>query len=158
MKKLKPLYWLTLLSIVLYAIQYLINVYFLFNPPSFLSFSEEFYSQFILGYYTQFVGFAFSILIFIALFFIKSSIKGTIKNGYFNVKSFTSFRIAGSLFLISGSLSFLWDVILIWYSKGKMTNSVTSDLLLVLIGFGLWVISDIVKNGYLIKQENDLTI
>ncbi|RSK41688.1 DUF2975 domain-containing protein [Mangrovimonas spongiae] len=158
MKKVKILYTVIFISIVLYIIHFIMNTFLMYYKPEFLNFPKTFYSQFIFGYYTQFVSLFFSILTFIALFYVKSGLGVIIKEGFFNAKCSKQFKISGNIFLITGSLSFLWYLLLLFYSKGKMPISGASDVLLIIIGLGMLVITDIVKNGHLIKKENDLTI
>ncbi|WP_170148510.1 hypothetical protein [Lacinutrix venerupis] len=125
-----------------------------------MNFNKEFYNKFILGYYTQFVGLAFSLILFIALFFLKNGLKLTISKGFFNQKSSEKLKIAGNLFLIYGVLCLIWDTILLFYSKGELyfVAGISSDILLILIGFSLFIIVDFIDNGNILQQENDLTI
>ncbi|AUC83101.1 DUF2975 domain-containing protein [Lacinutrix sp. Bg11-31] len=160
MKKIKILHWFVITLIVIFIIHFLTNMYLTFYTPGFMNFGDEHYSQFIFGYYTQFVGLTFSILSFVALFFLRKGLGVTIKKGFFNKNSSKKFKIAGKLFLVSGVLSLLWDFTLLIYSKGEIlfVGSIISDILLLLIGFGLLIIADFITNGNTIQQENDLTI
>lgn len=160
MRKIKFLHAFVLTLIIIFVIHFLANIYLVIYTPDFMSFGDEHYEKFILGYYTQFVGLAFSVIVFIALFYLKNGLSVTIKKGFFNMNSSGKFKIAGQLFLASGTLSFLWDFILLIYSKGEMyfTSAIMSDVLLLLIGFGLLIIVDVIINGNTIQIENELTI
>ena len=160
MKKIKILHWFIIGLIVVYIIHFLTTIYLTLYPPNFMDFGEEFYDKFIFGYYTQFVGLAFSVIIFVSFFFMQKGLRLTIKKGFFNQSSSGKFKVAGKLFLISGVLSLIWDVTLLIYSKGEIhfVSVIMSDILLLLIGFGLLIIADFITNGNTIQQENELTI
>ncbi|WP_054852477.1 hypothetical protein [Olleya sp. ITB9] len=124
-----------------------------------MNFSEEFYQKFIFGYYTQFVGLAISVVTFIALFFLESGLKGTIKNGFFNHNNVIKFERTGQLFMFSGSLSLIWSIALLIYSNGMtLFSGLSSSALLILVGFGLIILTDFINNGNQLQQENNLTI
>lgn len=159
MRKIKLLHWFVMTLIVLNVIHFLTIIYLTFYTPAFLDFGDDRYSQFIFGYYTQFVSLIFSVIIFIALFFLRYGLCITIKKGFFNYKSSGKYKVAGFLFVTSGALSLIWDFTILIYSNGKTGfTSISSDVLLLLIGFGLLIISDFISNGNTLQQENDLTI
>ena len=160
MKKIKILHWFVIILITSYSLYFLANMYLTFYPPEFMNFNKEFYNKFIFGYYTQFVGLVFSIVLFIALFFLKNGLNLTIKKGFFNQNSSVNLKTAGKLFLIYGLLNLIWDTILLFYSKGELyfAAGISSDMLLILIGFSLFIIVDFIDNGNILQQENDLTI
>ncbi|WP_082041733.1 DUF2975 domain-containing protein [Lacinutrix sp. Hel_I_90] len=160
MKKIIALHWFIILLIIVYVIQFLGNTYLTIFTPEFMDFSDSFYDKFILGYYTQFVALGFSVITFVALFFVQKALLITIKKGFFNKDSAAKFKVAGKLFLVSGILSMLWDFILLVYSKGEpyFITALSSDFLLLLIGFGLLIVADYINNGNTIQQENELTI
>jgi len=160
MKKIKLLYWFIIGLILFYIISFLANLYLTFYPPGFMNFGEEFYHQFIFGRYTHFVGMTISIFSFIALFVIQKGLFATIKNGFFNQSSSGKFKLAGKLFLIFGGLSLFWDTTLLIYSKGEFIffERLSQDVFILLIGFGLLIITDFINNGNALQQENNLTI
>ena len=159
MKKIRILHWFVIALIAIYFVVFLCNIYLSVYTPDFMNFSNEFYSQFIFGYYTQFVGLAISVVTFIALFFLKKGLLITIKNGFFNKNSSIKFKVTGQLLIISGTLSLLWSLVLLVYSKGKsLFEGLEASVLLVLIGFSLLVLTSYIQNGSLLQQENDLTI
>tara|TARA_R110000751_G_scaffold14621_3_gene47362 strand:- start:2590 stop:2964 length:375 start_codon:yes stop_codon:yes gene_type:complete len=124
-----------------------------------MNFSEEFYQKFIFGYYTQFVGSAISVVTFIALFFLERGLKDTVKKGFFNNNNVIKFKRTGQLFMVSGSLSLIWSITLLIYSNGMtLFSGLSSSALLILVGFGLIILTDFINNGNQLQQENDLTI
>ncbi|MBT8244596.1 MAG: DUF2975 domain-containing protein [Winogradskyella sp.] len=159
MKKIKLLHSFIILLIILFSIHFATNIYLIFYSPYYGNLIGDSYNFLIFGFYTQFIGFVFSLISFIALFFIKSGLYSTLKNGYFNKVSSKKFKIAGRLFFISGSLSLTWDVFLLFYTNGEtLFEGISSNILLIFIGFSLLIISDFINNGNVLKQENDLTI
>ena len=160
MKKIKALHYFIIAIIIIYCINFIMGIFWTISPPDFLNFGEKHYEQFILGYYTQFVGSIFSFITFIGLFFLKQSLYLIIKKGFFNDKSSIKLTIAGRLILISGLLSLIWDFVLLIYSNGEIVfiSIILSDVLQILIGFGLLIIVDFITNGNVLQQENNLTI
>lgn len=160
MKKIKILHWFIITLIIGYSLYFLANIYLTIYTPDFMNFNEEFYDKFIFGYYTQFVGLVFSLIVFVALFFLKNGLKLTICKGFFNQNSSKKLKVAGKLFLIYGIINLIWDTILLFYSKGELyfASGITTDFLLILIGFGLLIIVDFINNGNILQLENDLTI
>lgn len=159
MKKIKFLNGLVIILIIIYVLHFVTNIYLTFFTPHFMNFSDEFYKKFIFGYYTQFVGLIFSVITFIGLFFIQQGLKTTIKEGFFNKKSSFKFKTGGQLFLISGVLSLVFDLSLVYYSVSiSLFESLGQDFLLIMVGFGLFVFADVIQNGNILKQENELTI
>ncbi len=143
---------------MIYIIHFFGNFYLTF----FTDFTDQFedlYKDFIFGYYTQFISIAFSILTFIGLLFIKNGLGVIIKEGFFNLKSATKFKTGGKLFLISGCLSLIFSIVLTYSSQELILFGVMGqDFLLLVIGFSLYIIADILQNGNQLKQENELTI
>ncbi|WP_040280563.1 DUF2975 domain-containing protein [Psychroserpens damuponensis] len=158
MKKIQFLNGFVLLLIILYVINFLGNAYLTWFSD-FLTQFEHLYENFIFGYYTQFVGLVFSIITFIGLLSVKSGLKEIIKQGFFNSISAGKFIIGGKLFLISGLLNFIFNLILLFRSEEMLfVGEIGQSFLLMIIGFSLYIISDILQNGNLLKQENELTI
>ena len=160
MKKIKVFHWFVIILILGYSLSFLANMYLTFYTPDFMNFNKEFYDKFIFGYYTQFVGLVFSLIVFVALFFLRKGLSLTINKGFFNQNSSEKLKIAGILFLIYGVLSLIWDSILLFYSKGEFyfVAAMSTDVLLILIGFCLFIIVDFIDNGNTLQQENNLTI
>ncbi|TXE17815.1 DUF2975 domain-containing protein [Psychroserpens burtonensis] len=159
MKKIKFLDGFVLVLIVIYFIQFMANFYLVVYPPDFMNFPKGHELHFVFGYYTQFVSLAFSVISFTGLFFVKSGLGEIIRSGFFNSKSATKFKTAGKLFLVSGFLNMVFNMVLLLRSEEILFLGETGQSsLLVIIGFSLYIISDILENGNLLKQENDLTI
>lgn len=158
MNKIKFLNGFVLVLIVIYLIHFLGNTYLAFFTD-FIEPFEHLYKDFIFGYYTQFVGLVFSVVTFISLFFIKNGLGEIIKEGFFNAHSATQFKTAGKLFIISGFLNLVFSMVLLFRSEEVLfLGEIGQSFLLMIIGFSFYIIADILQNGNLIKQENDLTI
>ncbi|TYB75985.1 hypothetical protein ES677_07075 [Bizionia gelidisalsuginis] len=82
MKKIKTLHWFIIFLIIVYIFHFITNIYLIFFTPDFMDFLEEVYEYFILGYYTQFVFLPISLIVFLALIFLKKGLRLTIKNGF----------------------------------------------------------------------------
>lgn len=144
--------------LVIYVINYLANAYLVFFTD-FLDNYKTYSAEFVFGNYTQFVGLAISIFTFVGLFFIKIGVSITIKDGYFIQSSTIKFKKAGLLFLISGICSLIFDALLFYNSQEILfISNLGQDFFLIIIGFSLYIITDIINNGSIIKHENDLTI
>ena len=158
MKKIKFLNAFIILLIILFIVNYLTNIYLEFFTNLLVTY-ETGSNKYIFGSYTRYAGTIISLFTFIGLFFIQRGLYATIKNGFFNQSSASRFKISGMLFLVSGILSLIFNVLL--FSNSQEIALVTNfgqDLLLILIGFSLYIIADIIINGKILKQENDLTI
>ncbi|SFI54723.1 hypothetical protein [Olleya namhaensis] len=159
MKKIRILHWFVVALIVIYFVSFLANIYLAAYTPDFMNFPEEHYQKLIFGYYTQFVGLAISVITFSALFFLEKGLKDTIKNGFFNNNNVIKFKRTGQLFMVSGSLSLIWSITLLIYSNGMtLFSGLSSSALLILVGFGLIILTDFINNGNQLQQENNLTI
>lgn len=107
------------------------------------------------------------ILFFIGLIYVERGFFHTIKKGYFNIKSIVKFKKGGLFFVFSGLISLIKSIFLL-FELNKSNEVVISNilayknlsqsLLLLVIGIGFVVISDFIRKGTLLKQENDLTI
>ena len=158
MRKIKFLNAFVKVLIVIYICHFAANFYLTFFTD-FIKSYEDLYKGFIFGYYTQFVSIAFSILTFLGLLLIKIGLGSIIKDGLFNFKSATKFKTAGKLFLVSGFLSLVFSVVLFYRSQElALIGEIGQDFLLMVIGFSLYIIADVLQNGSLLKQENELTI
>ena len=159
MRKIKFLNGFVIVLILIYIVHFIGNFYLSFFSDFVKPFDDEMYKDFIFGYYTQFVGLTFSILTFIGLLFIKNGLGVIIKEGFFNLKSATKFKTAGKLLLLSGFLSLMFSIILFYSSRDiTLLGVIGQDFFLIVIGFSLYIIADVLQNGNLLKQENELTI
>ncbi|QRM88530.1 DUF2975 domain-containing protein [Lacinutrix sp. WUR7] len=158
MKKIKSLNVFIIALIIIYICYFVGNIYLTF----FSDFTDKFRAinkDFFFGYYTQFIIMAFPVFTFIGLLFIKKGLSVIIKEGFFNLKSATQFKTGGKLFLVSGILSFLFDFIIMYDSKSMvLLGNLGQDFLLMIVGFSLYIVADILQSGNIMQQENKLTI
>ena len=118
--------------------------------------SEDFFfgkSSWLIQNVLSFILLLGTIYICIALFRI-------LKNGYFNMRTSNSFKVGGRFLCLVAILSMILVALdaTITNHFGNLTTAITTNMLLFLMGFGILTISQIIKNGLLLKQENDLTI
>ena len=115
--------------------------------------------QLILGSYTRYFQFMFSIVLLFGLIFVHLGLKKVIYKGYFNDKSAENFRTGGLLFLISGILSLIIETYLFFVTKViAHLGFMGQDFLILLMGLSLFILADFIQNGSLFKQDNELTI
>ena len=84
-----------------------------------------------------------------------------LKKGFFNLKSTQSFKIAGILIICMGLLiiaGYIYNIISAPITTSIFIPEILQKGYLILMGYGLIVIADILKNGFKLRQENDLTI
>ena len=150
MKKIKVFHWFLVILLVLFTIGFLTNIYL------FQSFPSEIRTGLLI---TSF----FSLLIILAAFFLQRALYRIIKNGFFSTIVSKQFNISGLFFLLSGLGDFIFNIV----KKSKDLDAVSqlyffpnlaTDFLLIMIGFGLFILAEFVENGNVIQQENDLTI
>ena len=152
MKKIKILHGFLVMLILLYVTHFYTT---LFIMPNFV----DIFENKIFGVSQFYLEFGFSILLFLGLIFTQISLFFVIKKGYFNYKSTMLFKRGGILILISGLLNLILGIALFWSNKEDVyINNILRAFPIVLIGFGLIIISDFLKKGNQLKSENDLTI
>mgnify|MGYP003629343613 CR=1 FL=1 len=150
MKKIKFLHGFLVTLLVLNTLFFIAQIY------NITMFEGEFeYSHYVLGQ-------GVILISIIALFFLQRALYSIIKNGFFNKFAHTNFKWAGLFFLLTGFGSIILNVVIIVrnsYDILELLNSnLGQDLLLIMVGFSLFVIADVVQNGNILKTENDLTI
>lgn len=158
MKKIKILKRFISIVLLLYVINYVGSLYL----EIFTDFTQGYRTvsnQFIFGYYTPYVGMILSVLTFGGLFFVRRALVAIIRKGFFNGESIVSFRMAAYLLLLSGVLSLSFNLLLFNTTKEiVLFTGMSKDVLLMVLGFGILIIVDILERGTDIKTENDLTI
>lgn len=163
MKKIKFLNKLVILLIVLYSLTHVLGIYNVL--PAFGYGTLNGFFNFLL--FTNFIltlDFFFTLIFFIGLIYVHRGLLSIIKDGVFNIKTKEKFKRGGILFLVSGTLSFLLGLsllvndnfqddyfILILIFLGK-------EFFVLVTGFSLYALTDIIDNGLVLKQENDLTV
>ncbi|MCF6279514.1 MAG: DUF2975 domain-containing protein [Flavobacteriaceae bacterium] len=154
MKKIKILHGFLVALILLYLFFF---YEILFNNP----FPDTIHKNTLFGFSTFNLESLFYIFLFLGLIFIQQGLFLIIKKGFFNTKSAKYFKAGGFLIIVYGLLFFSVELLLfIKTMKGEdfLIIRAFQAIPLLIIGFGLLIISDIIKNGKIIKQENELTI
>lgn len=104
----------------------------------------------------------FALSIIIGLFFVQRALSLIIKNGIFNNIAAKKLKNGGLFFLISGLGSILYRIIIFIRKPDPNSefffSNVEKNFLLIMIGFSIYIMADVIKNGNLLKQENELTI
>ncbi len=149
MRKIKFLHGLLIFLLLIFCLN-IFQMYIIFK-----SFDGISYSDFI-------ITICFSIITIIGLFFLQRAFYLIIKKGIFNIRTISNFKKAGLFVLISGIGSTLFNSYMI-FTDSEITShnfffNFEKDFLLILIGFGLFILADIIENGNILKQENELTI
>ena len=92
-------------------------------------------------------------------FKIQHGVNYIIKEGFFNNTSEIKFRVAGKIFILFAIFRIIYIIISIEdVNLNELINSSVLAFLVILVGLGLLIFSDFIKNGGVLKQENDLTI
>jgi len=102
------------------------------------------------------------LLLTVAFTFTKQAIGNFLQQGYFNTKSAQFLTIAGYTMVASSLITLILNLTEITYvdrdSLASYSIEVIYDTTVLLMGFALLGVSDIIKKGTAIKLENDLTI
>lgn len=115
--------------------------------------------QIFLGHATQYVHMLIAMFTFIGLIYIQGALSKCINKGYFNVQSSNKFKKAALFLLLSGGFGLIFDLILFWEFKGGTSfGYLGMDFFMLIIAFSLYVIADVIENGSLMRQDNELTI
>ncbi len=159
MKKIKVLHYLVLVLITINIIWFLRYIYY--QPKIYKIIFKTAEAQNYAPYQdiNFLVDMFFYFLVIVSLFSIDFGLFSLIKKGFFNAKSYSWFRIAGLLLVISGFCNLVLHVIIPLYKGMKFFELfIGNDFLILVLGIGLYALADIIQNGSLLKQENELTI
>ena len=156
MKKVKLLYrlliFINLATIILITIQ----IFGLVIPDILNSESPNNHP---LGAYNNLFLTGLLIIIVSGSFNIQQGIKHIIKDGFFNKISESKFRTAGLIFIIFSICRIIYILIIMSeYKLSELINNFIMAFLVILVGMGLMIFSEYIKNGGVLKAENDLTI
>ncbi len=156
MKKIKLLYGLLTLVNVLSILMISTQLILLVIPDLYHS---KVYDNFVLGKYNHLVLSTLLSLIVYGSFIIQQGINAIIKNGFFNTKSEIKFRKAGMLLILFTFLRVLYILVInSEFALSELINNLVLALLVSIVGIGLLIFSDFIKDGEILQQENDLTI
>lgn len=98
-------------------------------------------------------------LIVFGSFIVQQGIKYVIKKGFFNDISEAKFKRAGFIFILFALCRVIYIIIINKeFTLSELINNFILGFLVLLVGLGLLIFSDFIKNGGILKQENDLTI
>lgn len=119
--------------------------------------SENLKSQSELQHF--YISSAMIVLLSTGLYLVHQSFTSFIKRSFFNRKSAVYLSSGGYILAATGLIGFVMDIIR-WnaLSESSLITNIAANTMLLLIGFGLTAVSDIIKKGENIKRENDLTI
>jgi len=156
MKKIKILYFILCVIVIILSISIVTDFIFtLYMKSTF----EEANQNTILGYLTQFVYPALYTILILGLIFILLGLRAMIQLGGFNSKSTTNFKYSGIAIGSYGMAYLIFQLNFINTAETYriFTNSVTS-IFIVIVGFGIYSFSEILRSGERLKEENDLTV
>ena len=150
MRKIKFLHGSLVILMLLFTLSFFTQIY------SFTIFEGEFkYSEFI-------IYMSISLIIIISLFFLQRALYSIIRNGFFNNLTFFNLKKAGLFLLMAGFGGAIFDLVMISRMSDYIIESLYSNLrhdtLLIIVGFNLFILADVIQNGSILKQENELTI
>ncbi|RWX00218.1 DUF2975 domain-containing protein [Flavobacterium cerinum] len=99
------------------------------------------------------------LLLITGLWYIHQSFTFFIQRSFFNFKSALYLSKGGYIIAATGIISFTYNMTkLAGKSREELITNIILNCLMLIIGFGLTAVADIIKKGESIKQENDLTI
>lgn len=156
MKKIKIAHGFLKVFTVLFAlgmINYLRMPFFKFPWENFENLKKVMGGDLVSFYMSMLLG-SFFVL---GLFLIQKSLSHVIQIGYFNEKSAGLLQKSGLVFIISSVL----DTLHIAFNNSafdQKLNNIAVTIFICMVGIGVLLLSDIMKKGIIIKNENDLTI
>ena len=156
MKKVKLLYrllfFINILTTILIGAQFL----FLVIPDIYHS---KIYEDNVLGAFNNLVLTSLLALIVTGSFKIQQGIQYIIKDGFFNKKSELKFKLAGKIFIGFAICRIVYIIIVMSeFQLNELINNLILAFIVILVGIGLLIFSDFIKNGGVLKEENELTI
>ena len=156
MKKIKLLYRLLIFINILTTILIGVQIVFLVIPDLYHS---KVYESNVLGSFNNLVLTLLLVLIVTGSFKIQQGILYIIKDGFFNIKSQLKFKLAGKIFIGFALCRIIYIIIVMSeFQLNELINNLILAFIVILVGIGLLIFSDFIKNGGILKDENDLTI
>lgn len=158
MKKIKFLNAFIIIMMAFQILNITTNIY-LVEMSDFGETLKAMYEKVVFGQVTPYIQMILSILTFVGLIYVQRAIHNCIKEGYFNSRSISKFKYAAFFLLLTGSLSLSFDLISFWTAEGQPNfTNLGTDFFMLIIAFCLYIIADVIENGSLIRQDNELTI
>jgi len=156
MKKVRLLYRLLFLINILTTILIVVQFLFLAIPDLY---NSKVYEDNVLGSFNNLVLTSLLALIVTGSFKIQQGIHYIIKDGFFNPKSELKFKVAGKIFIGFAFCRIAYIIIAMRdFELNELINNLILAFIVILVGIGLLIFSDFIKNGGVLKEENDLTI
>ncbi len=117
------------------------------------------YNDKVFGRFNHLIIAARGTLLLIGLYKAQQGLFSILKNGFFNHKSEQKLNQSGVFFILSGISSIIYNILIMSELKLDIfINNFVQHIIILLIGFGLFIFSDFIKKGGVLKHENDLTI
>ena len=117
------------------------------------------YEDNVLGSFNHLILTSLLALIVTGSFKIQQGIRYILKEGFFNKISELKFKLAGKIFIAFALCRLLYIIITMHAFKlNELINNSILAFVVVLVGIGLLIFSDFIKNGGVLKEENELTI
>lgn len=156
MKNIRILYWITLILTILIAISAIVDtIFFIKMKSTFEPANENTY----LGYYSMFVNSFLKLFLIVGLFYVQRSLGLFLKDRNFNITSTKHMKTAGLFIAMYGLAYIVFQINFINSAElSALITNIVEHITVILIGFGVYSFSEILKRGELIQQENDLTI
>ena len=105
-----------------------------------------------------------TLMFVIGLYYIHQSCTMFIRRGYFNTKSAQYLSTGGYIMMFKAIISLILVAVFLDPKKDtielirNLESNISFNIILIIIGLSLVAISDIIKQGEIIKTENDLTV
>lgn len=160
MRKIKILNYLVIGLLLINAFWFIRHSIFSFNLLNDEELKQTFRTS-LFKHYKFFVDLFFNFLVLVGIFFVQRALNNIIKKGAFNNKLHLLLKRGGLFFIISGFFGFIINFIIplfIIFKRNPLNMFIGNDFLILIIGVSLYYASDIIHDGTLLKQENDLTI
>jgi len=155
MTKFKILQWALKLFICLYLTGIVCTIYFIYTT----SFNPMVPSIYIYHFYASIASMLLSAS---GLYFLQKSCSMFIERSYFNSKSELYLKRGGIILMASAILGFVLDFTPKESASKENLSNVASKIgyntTLLIMGFAIIAVADIIKKGVNLKRENDLTI
>lgn len=156
MKKVRLLYRLLIFINIFTTILIGVQLVFLVIPDMY---NSKVYEDNVLGSFNHLVLTSLLALIVTGSFKIQQGIQYILKDGFFNPKSELKFKLAGKLFIGFAGCRLLYIIITMrTFKLNEIINNSILAFVVVLLGIGLLIFADFIKNGGILKEENELTI
>jgi len=157
MGKIKILFGITCILVFIYLLHF---GSYIVLADFYSGIAEATENELVFGKYNFVISFVQSLGVFTGLLTSLKCLYTIIKEGFFTATSKKLMNWAGLIFLFSGVVMCILDIVRFAHGGDEVAiiGIIMLDFMFTLFGFVVLIVADMAQTGYQLKSENDLTI